>query len=59
MAWLKVPSVLRTLNSALGALWWRIWFQPKPTTPLELTRMGFGFAMLIHYALATPYLFTF
>src|SRR5471032_2529727 len=39
--------------------WWRIWFQPKSTAPLELSRIGIGLALLCHYAAATPYLFTF
>ena len=45
--------------SSLGQAWARIWFQNKPTTPLEITRWGLGAALLIHYALATPFFFTF
>jgi predicted DCC family thiol-disulfide oxidoreductase YuxK len=37
--------------------WSRFWFADQPTTPLELARIGVGLAMLLHYALATPYLF--
>ena len=44
---------------ALGRAWSRIWFQKSPTLPIEITRMGVGGAVLIHYALATPYLFEF
>jgi predicted DCC family thiol-disulfide oxidoreductase YuxK len=45
--------------AALGDLWSRIWFEDSPTTPLELARMGIGAALLIHYGLATPYIFDF
>ena len=40
-------------------IWSRLWFQNKPTTPLEITRIGVGLALLVHYGLASPYLFTF
>ena len=50
-----ILHVLRNLWLGLGEFWARIWFQPKPTKPLELTRMGVGAAMLVHYAAATPY----
>ena len=56
---MKPMRVLQELLSALGQFWSRIWFQLKPTAPLELIRMGIGAAMLIHYSLATPYLFLF
>ena len=49
-------SFLRARLTALGDVWSRIWFQDKPTTPLEITRIGIGIALLMHYALATPYL---
>jgi len=39
--------------------WQQLWFQDKSTTPLEITRMGVGAAMLLHYALASSSLFTF
>jgi predicted DCC family thiol-disulfide oxidoreductase YuxK len=48
---------VRTCFAALTDLWWRIWFQPSPTSPLELARMGIGAALLVYYALASPYLF--
>ena len=32
-------------------------FKSSPTSPLELARIGIGAALLLHYALATPYLF--
>ncbi len=50
---------LRNVLVAVGEFWDRVWFRPKPTTPLELIRISFGFAILIHYALATPHLLTF
>jgi predicted DCC family thiol-disulfide oxidoreductase YuxK len=45
--------------AALNRLWTRIWFQDKPTTPLEVARIGIGAAMLLHYGLASPYLLLF
>jgi len=41
----------------LGRAWSQVWFQDSPTSPLELTRIGVGAALLLHYALATPHLF--
>jgi predicted DCC family thiol-disulfide oxidoreductase YuxK len=37
----------------------RVWFQDKSTAPLEIARIGIGAALLLHYGLATPHLFTF
>jgi predicted DCC family thiol-disulfide oxidoreductase YuxK len=45
--------------AALGRVWSQIWFQPAPTTPLEIARIGIGSAVLFHYAMATPFLFMF
>jgi predicted DCC family thiol-disulfide oxidoreductase YuxK len=39
--------------------WQQLWFQDKSTSPLEITRIGVGAAMLLHYGLASPHLFTF
>ncbi len=44
---------------AISQAWSQIWFQKSPTLPIEITRMGVGGAVLLHYALATPYLFEF
>ncbi len=52
-------SLVQERLAALGEAWSQIWFQPKPTSPLELARMGIGAALLLHYGLATPYLFDF
>jgi predicted DCC family thiol-disulfide oxidoreductase YuxK len=52
-------SLVQERLAALGETWSQIWFQPKPTSPLELARMGIGAALLLHYGLATPYLFDF
>lgn len=46
----------RTRFAALSDAWSRLWFQPSPTAPLELARIGIGAALLLHYGLATPYL---
>jgi predicted DCC family thiol-disulfide oxidoreductase YuxK len=43
--------------AALGRAWSQLWFQECPTSPLELARIGVGAAMLLHYALASPYIF--
>jgi predicted DCC family thiol-disulfide oxidoreductase YuxK len=53
---MNFASFVGTRLTALNNLWSRIWFQNRPTTPLEITRIGIGTALLIHYALATPYL---
>ena len=42
----------------LRRVWSLIWFQDKSTSPLQIARIGVGAAVLLHYALATPYLFT-
>ena len=49
----------RAALAPINRLWLRIWFQDRTTTPLELTRIGVGAALLLHYALATPHLLTF
>jgi predicted DCC family thiol-disulfide oxidoreductase YuxK len=52
-------AFVRERFAALGEAWSKIWFQPMPTTPLELARIGIGAALLLHYGMATPYLFDF
>jgi predicted DCC family thiol-disulfide oxidoreductase YuxK len=42
--------------SPINRFWLRIWFQDRSTLPLEITRIGVGAAMLLHYAAASPYL---
>jgi predicted DCC family thiol-disulfide oxidoreductase YuxK len=39
--------------------WSQIWFKDRSTSPLELSRIGIGAALLLHYGMATPYLVTF
>jgi predicted DCC family thiol-disulfide oxidoreductase YuxK len=51
-------SVKDTLT-AFDEAWSRFWFQSAPTTPLEISRIGIGAALLINYGLATPHLFEF
>src|SRR6202521_6486667 len=51
--------IARDRLRVVGRAWSQFWFQPSPTTPLELARIGLGAALLCHYALATPYLFLF
>lgn len=43
----------------LGRAWSRFWFQTSPTSPLEVTRIGIGAALLINYGAASSYLFDF
>ena len=38
----------------LSRLWSHLWFQDRPTSPLEITRIGIGAALSLHYALASP-----
>jgi len=45
--------------AAFDRAWSRLWFQDATTMPLEITRMGIGGALLIHYSFATAYLFEF
>jgi predicted DCC family thiol-disulfide oxidoreductase YuxK len=45
--------------TGIGRAWSRVWFQSRPTSPIELARMGVGAVLLLHYSLATPYLFEF
>jgi predicted DCC family thiol-disulfide oxidoreductase YuxK len=49
----------REMFAPVRRLWSRVWFQNRPTLPLEISRIGIGAAVLLHYALASPYLFTF
>ena len=49
----------RDTFAALSRAWSQVWFQDSPTSPLEIARIGIGAALLLHYALATPYLFDF
>jgi predicted DCC family thiol-disulfide oxidoreductase YuxK len=44
---------------AICRTWSQIWFTPAPTAPLELIRIGLGFALLIHYGLGTSHLLEF
>jgi predicted DCC family thiol-disulfide oxidoreductase YuxK len=52
------PAHQVTFASLIRA-WSRVWFQDKSTLPLEITRIGIGAALVVHYGMATPYLFTF
>jgi predicted DCC family thiol-disulfide oxidoreductase YuxK len=47
----------RDVFAGMGKSWSRFWFENQPTTPLEIARIGIGAAMVLHYALATSYLF--
>ena len=49
----------RKTFAALGQSWARFWFQSRPTSPLELARIGIGASLLLNYGMATPYLLDF
>ncbi len=55
-------ATLAPLRQAWSRFWFqdwsRLWFQDKSTSPLEIARIGIGAALLLHYGLASPYLFT-
>ena len=38
--------------------WDEIWFQRRTTAPLEVARIGTGLALLLHYGMASQYLFS-
>ncbi len=54
---LKSVAVGPQVFAAINRIWSRIWFQNVATSPLELARIGIGGVLLLHYSLATPYLF--
>ena len=49
----------RQAFAAAEQAWSRLWFQERPTTPLELVRIGIGAALLLHYLSASSYLLEF
>jgi len=49
----------RKILAVLDRAWSEFWFQSSPTSPLEIARIGVGGALLLHYAMATPFLFDF
>jgi len=49
----------RDFFASLGRAWSQFWFQSSRTSPLELTRIGVGAALLLHYGAATTVLFDF
>jgi predicted DCC family thiol-disulfide oxidoreductase YuxK len=49
----------RRVCTAVEHAWWRLWFVERPTTPLELVRIGVGAALLLNYLRASPYLLEF
>jgi HTTM domain len=55
----KLAALGRGMLAGLGRAWSQFWFEESPTSPLELTRIGVGAALLVNYALATPFLFDF
>jgi predicted DCC family thiol-disulfide oxidoreductase YuxK len=55
----STPAQRGIWRSALWRGWRQIWFQDESTLPLEIARIGIAAAMLLHYGLASPHLFTF
>jgi predicted DCC family thiol-disulfide oxidoreductase YuxK len=47
-----------SLLDTLALRWTQIWFESRPTTAIEITRIGLGLAMLLNYGLASPYILT-
>ena len=45
--------------AAAEQAWSGLWFQERPTTPLELVRIGIGAALLLYYLRASSYLLEF
>jgi predicted DCC family thiol-disulfide oxidoreductase YuxK len=58
-ALVKLAHLAGAALAAADRAWWRAWFKTRPTSPLELTRIGIGAVLLLQYGLATPYLFSF
>jgi predicted DCC family thiol-disulfide oxidoreductase YuxK len=54
---MTLTRLVRDTFAALSQAWSQVWFQDSPTSPLEITRIGVGAAVLLHYTLAIPYLF--
>ena len=54
-----LPPAAARIIAHIGDVWTSIWFQDKPTTPLEITRIGVGLALVLYYGMASPYLFIF
>src|SRR6185295_2357234 len=52
----KLVTAAKSILANLDQAWSQFWFTSRPTTPLELSRIGVGAAMLVHYALAIPHL---
>jgi predicted DCC family thiol-disulfide oxidoreductase YuxK len=49
----------RKAYAAAEQAWSHLWFRERPTTPLELVRVGIGAAVLVNYLSASPYLLEF
>lgn len=52
-------GLLKSAILSLAKSWDNFWFHPATTHPLEIVRAGIGCALLIHYGMATPFLFLF
>ncbi len=60
MSALDIPAHAgRKVGAAVEQAWSRLWFVERPTTPLELVRIGIGTALLLHYLPASSYLLEF
>ena len=55
----KLVTYARDFFADLGRAWSRFWFQPSPTSPLEIGRIGIGAALLVNYSFASAHLFDF
>src|ERR1043165_2407292 len=49
----------RVTFDAIHRVWSLLWFQNTTTMPMEIARIGLAGALLLHYLIATRYLFEF
>jgi predicted DCC family thiol-disulfide oxidoreductase YuxK len=55
----KTLTFARAFFADLGRAWSQFWFESSPTSPLEISRIGVGAALLVNYGAASAYLFDF
>ena len=55
----NIVTFAREFFANVGRAWSQFWFQSSPTSPLEITRIGIGAALLVNYGAASAYLFDF
>ncbi len=53
-----LTRICRRTFSAIEEAWSEFWFEDTRTVPLEIARIGIGAALLFHFGMATPFLFS-